>query len=163
MLERNPDLELDDGEVTALRLGGVPRTLTQAEFELAGRRKRPRVKEHDLQAEVVRRCLLRGQQDPAWSLVFAIPNGQYRSGQRMEAGLRAGIPDLFLPCPRGRYHGLFLELKVKPNKTTKRQEEWHARLREQGYKVVVVYDEADKALEVIEEYLAMPKMFESFG
>lgn len=145
-IRRNPDIEIVE-EYPALR---------QADLGLVPKRKRQAVLEHDLQAEVVRRCLGRAGQDPAWGLVFAIPNGQYRGGQRMEAGLRAGVPDLFVPAMRGGYGGLFIELKCGYNRPSKKQEEWIAALQAQGYYCVVVWDEADKVLAEIERYLSMP-------
>ena len=47
--------------------------------------------------------------------MFHIPNGGSRN--KLEAsnlkkqGVKAGVPDLFLPVGRGSYHGLFIELK----------------------------------------------------
>lgn len=55
------------------------------------------------------------QQEPEWSLLFAIPNGGYRklrTGIRLKrTGLKPGIPDIFLPVGRSVYHGLFIEMK----------------------------------------------------
>lgn len=52
---------------------------------------------------------------PEVDLMFHIPNGGSRN--KLEAanlkrqGVKAGVPDLFLPVSRGGYHGLFIELK----------------------------------------------------
>lgn len=55
------------------------------------------------------------QKEPEWSLLFSIPNGDYRklkTGIRLKkTGLKAGIPDIFLPCVRSGYHGLFVVFK----------------------------------------------------
>lgn len=48
-------------------------------------------------------------------LMMHIPNGGYRKpseAARFRAlGVRAGVPDIFLPVARGGYHGLWIELK----------------------------------------------------
>ena len=89
---------------------------------------------------------------PEVDLLFHIPNGGSRN--KLEAanlkkqGVRAGVPDLFLPVARGKYHGLFIELKYGKNKTTQKQNEWLAKLNEQGYAVAVCYgcNEASKKI-----------------
>ena len=66
--------------------------------------------------------------------------------------MKAGVPDLFLPVPRGPYHGLWIEMKVGRNKPTAAQEEWMDRLSEQGYKCHVCYGWQD-AMGMISAYL----------
>jgi len=67
---------------------------------------------------------------PALRLMFAIPNGGSRKGGAVEGyhmkqqGVRAGVPDLFLPYPSGRYHGLFIEMKAEGGKLQPIQREW---------------------------------------
>lgn len=60
-------------------------------------------------------------------LVFAIPNGGYRSwrqGKRLKLeGARPGIPDLCCPMKRGRYSSLWVELKQPSNKPSPDQAE----------------------------------------
>lgn len=94
---------------------------------------------------------------PEIDLMFHIPNGGSRN--KLEAanlkkqGVKAGVPDLFLPVSRGGYHGLFIELKYGKNKPTEKQTEWLKNLNEQGYAVAVCYgcDEAsEKNIKVFE-------------
>lgn len=139
-IARNPDIEIVDygsgrQDARLMRPADVPAKLS----------------EHGLQAEVIRQC--RERRDSA-ALIFAIPNGQYRRGQRPEPGLTPGVPDLFLPAARGGYYGMFIELKVSPNKCSADQRAWMDMLREQGYHCVVVWDDPYSAMNEIERYLA---------
>ncbi|WP_154900019.1 VRR-NUC domain-containing protein [Serratia ficaria] len=52
-------------------------------------------------------------------------------------GLRAGVPDLFLALPRGRYAGLWIEMKSADGVTSKEQEKWLLRMENVGYKTIV--------------------------
>lgn len=93
----------------------------------------------------------------ALELLHAIPNGGYalsaRSGARLKAeGLKAGVPDLYLPVARGDYHGFYLELKAPGEKPSKLQQSWHDRLRAEGYKVEV-FEHWQEAAQAIEGYL----------
>jgi len=80
--------------------------------------------------------------------LFAIPNGGQRHilvASKMKAeGVRRGVPDLMLPVPMQRYHGLFIEMKKEKGKTTEEQENWLDYLNEQGYCAMVCrgFDEA---------------------
>lgn len=93
---------------------------------------------------------------PDLELLLAIPNGGSR--HPIEArnlklqGVKAGVPDIFLPVARSCYHGLWIELKVGKNKTTSTQDKWIKDLRNQNYRVKVCYG-AEEAISVIIEYL----------
>ena len=89
---------------------------------------------------------------PELALLHAIPNGQYRKGQRPEPGLKSGVPDMFLPVCRDGWAGLYIELKVGKNKPSDNQSWWIEQLRQQGYHVVVCYG-FEEAKPVIEQYL----------
>lgn len=94
---------------------------------------------------------------PELDLMHHIPNGGKRSkseAARFKAqGVKAGVPDIFLPCARGGYHGLYIELKhTKGGKLSAAQKEWIDALRGRGYKVIVCYG-FDEAREVIINYL----------
>lgn len=100
---------------------------------------------------------------PEIDLMFHIPNGGSRN--KLEAanlkkqGVKAGVPDLFLPFSRGGYHGLFIELKYGKNKPTKKQTEWLKSLNEQGYAVAVCYG-CNEASEKILKYLKLGEINE---
>ena len=100
---------------------------------------------------------------PEIDLMFHIPNGGSRN--KLEAanlkkqGVKAGVPDLFLPVSRGGYHGLFIELKYGKNKPTKKQTEWLKSLNEQGYAVAVCYG-CNEASEKILKYLKLGEINE---
>lgn len=77
-------------------------------------------------------------------LLFAIPNGGARdqiTGAMLKAeGVRAGVPDLFLAVPRGRYHGLFIEMKqTTGGRVSDAQRTMHELLITQGYAVEVCH------------------------
>jgi hypothetical protein len=67
--------------------------------------------------------------------------------------LKAGVPDLFLAIPRGGYSGMFIEMKrITGGIVSEAQKEWHRRLTENGYKVVVCRG-FDVAKEEVIKYL----------
>jgi hypothetical protein len=88
--------------------------------------------------------------------LFAIPNGGARSpitGAILKAeGVRPGVPDLFLSCPRGGYAGLFIELKTLTGRVRPEQSAWMAGAIVRGYWAVVARG-WDQARAEIESYL----------
>ena len=82
-------------------------------------------------------------------------NYQPHFSVRMKAkksGYKKGFPDLFIYEPRGKFHGLAIELKVGKNRATKEQLWWRNELNERGY-VAEIRTGIDEALEVINRYL----------
>lgn len=81
--------------------------------------------------------------EPISRLMFHIPNGGRRDkaeGKRLKAqGVRAGVSDVFLHVPAGRYHGMFLELKVDKNKPTAEQLDFFGSVARWGYAYGVAY------------------------
>ena len=67
------------------------------------------------------------------------------------AGYRKGWPDLIILEPRGGYHGLAIELKVKGNYASIYQKEVIKQMRERGYKAEVCTG-FDQAKETIDSY-----------
>ena len=93
---------------------------------------------------------------PELELLHHIPNGGKRNAREAEhlkqQGVKAGVPDLFLPVARGKWHGLYIEMKAGDNKPTQKQEWWMKKLTEQGYVCMVCYG-YKQAMEVLVKYL----------
>ena len=95
---------------------------------------------------------------PELKLLHHIPNGGKRdistAVRLKKEGVKAGVPDISLPAPRGKYHGLYIELKVDKNKPTEEQERWLKELNRQGYVAMACWG-WEEAKEVILEYLKL--------
>ena len=94
---------------------------------------------------------------PALKLLHHIPNGGKRSkaeaGRFRAMGVKSGVPDLFLPVPRGKFHGLWIEMKrTKDGKLSENQKWWLKALNSLGYSAQVAYG-AEQAIRQLEEYL----------
>ena len=75
------------------------------------------------------------------------------TGARLKAeGVRPGIPDLMLVAPRGKYKGLFIEMKKPPNHPNDDQKKVISYLDSQGYCCLVKYN-AETAITSISSYL----------
>jgi len=122
--------------------------------------------EHEEQLAFVQWCWMQAN-DPdtsALELMYANVNGQYRQGQRPEPGLRAGVPDLFLPAPSylideaDTAHGLYIEMKKQGRQNERngglsdQQVWWVEHLRQQGYYVAICYG-CEEAKDVTLRYL----------
>ena len=99
-----------------------------------------------------------GRRYPEAQLLFHVPNGGKRNASEAahlkKQGVKAGVPDLFLPVARGGFHGLFIEMKVGKNKPTENQEKWIENLIRQKYSVCVCYSSIE-AYDTIINYLRM--------
>ena len=94
--------------------------------------------------------------DSYLDMAFAVPNGAFMpipvARKMVKEGLKKGVLDIWLPVPRGGYHGLVLEMKVGSNQMSQEQEWWAHRLAKEGYMV----EEArgwDEAWVIIQDYL----------
>lgn len=121
--------------------------------------------EHDEQASLMLWAKWNHATFPELRLMFAIGNGGHRNllvAKKMKAeGIKAGVPDLFLPVARHGFHGLFIEMKTEDHRPKREgskgglsdvQCEWIGDLRKQGYKVAVCYGR-DEAISEITNYL----------
>lgn len=115
-----------------------------------------RPKEHNEQVTVIQWCDWQYKQYADARKIFAIPNGGYRNiivATRLKAeGVRAGVPDLFLPVARQSFHGLFIEMKRRGAKAQANQLERLRMLNADGYCAVICHG-ADEAIETIKLYL----------
>lgn len=94
---------------------------------------------------------------PDLKWMYAIPNGGSRN--KLEAvnlkkgGVRAGVPDICLPCPNGQYHALYIEMKqINGGVTSDEQKAYIEYLDGKGYKAVIC-NGFEAAKEVILNYL----------
>lgn len=109
--------------------------------------------EHDEQCMLIVWCGYMAAHDPDYGLIFAIPNGGQRNkvtAAKLKAeGVKPGVPDLFLPVPRGIYTGMFVEMKRrKGGHVSADQRKWITDLISHGYKCVVCrgFEEAKQAI-----------------
>jgi len=84
---------------------------------------------------------------------FAVPNGQMRSGQAMEPGLKKGVPDLCIPIKTKTYGSLWVELKQPNEYTRKAQRTWLDRLTDLGHACRVCRS-VDEVEDVVRAYRA---------
>lgn len=97
---------------------------------------------------------------PELKWLFHIPNGGFRSKRtaiRMKAmGVLRGVSDYLLPISRGKYHGLFVELKTDKGKLSDEQFAFLDKMNKEGYLGLVAkgWEEASK---MIMNYLSQAK------
>ena len=91
--------------------------------------------------------------------ILAISNGGHRNkavaGRLKAEGVRAGVPDLFLPVPAGPFHGLWIELKKMGGRPSAEQIQRLAELRANGYRAVIAVGWRE-AVAIISDYLGQP-------
>ena len=95
---------------------------------------------------------------PELRLLHAMPNGGHRNkitAAKLKAeGVKPGVPDICLPVARGKYHGLYIELKTRQGKLSSRQQTWLADLNGQGFKALLCWSWTS-ARQEIEHYLTL--------
>jgi hypothetical protein len=106
--------------------------------------------EHQIQCGVVDWCALKGIP------IFAIPNGGYRAivtAMRMQReGVKAGVPDLFIPIVKAPFGGLWIEMKTKKGWVDPKQKFWLDLLSRQY--ATAVCRSLEDGIETIKSYLA---------
>jgi|SRR6185312_1327617 len=86
---------------------------------------------------------------PELKWLYAVPNGGSRhkaeAGKLVAMGVKTGVPDLCLPIKRGKFSGIYIELK-RPDSVGKKkgipsdeQLGWIDFLRSQDYGAIVCY------------------------
>jgi hypothetical protein len=105
--------------------------------------------EHKLQVAICKYLDLCGYE------FFAIPNGGLRNikvaAKLKQEGVKAGVADLFVALSNGKYHGLFIEVKVGKNRQQPNQKIFEQKVVENGYQYKVVRS-IDEMIAVIREY-----------
>lgn len=110
--------------------------------------------EDDEQRQLIQWC----RTDPRLQFLFHIPNentaGIKWGIRNRQLGVKSGVPDLFLPIPAGRYHGLFIEMKTKIGETSPNQDKWLSALDAFGYMAVVAHGWEDARCKIL-DYLKL--------
>jgi hypothetical protein len=132
----------------------MPRTPKQPKFKTASL---PVALESEKQTALFEWAALAKGKYPELDLLYHVPNGGSRNkieaGRLQAQGVKAGVPDLCLPVPRGEYHSLYIELKrIKGGSASAEQEQWIDFLRGQGYAAEICKGWM-QAKELIEGYL----------
>ena len=98
-----------------------------------------------------------GAKRPVTDFLHAVPNGGYRNIKTAAIlkteGVKRGVPDVVLPYPCGKYHGLYIEMKRKKGGTLSREQRlWLEYLNSVGY-LAVCCKGFEQASAVIKKYL----------
>lgn len=97
---------------------------------------------------------------PELALLYHVKNetkgGAAQVAMDKAMGVKKGVPDLCLPVPRGKYHGLYIELKAEGGRTTQAQNWWGEQLSGQGYRWEVCR-EWTGAVKTLEWYLSLSR------
>lgn len=93
---------------------------------------------------------------PELEWIFAIPNGGSRdkitAGKLKAEGVTKGVFDLFVPYPKGLYHGLWIEMKKRTGGVVSPdQKKFGKEMCARGYHAVVCYS-WEEAVDVISAY-----------
>lgn len=101
---------------------------------------------------------------PSTKWIHAIPNGGERNpivaGKMKAEGARTGVWDVFVPVPRGGYHGLYIEFKRPEHRNhkngglTDKQVEFGEFAVAEGYKMRMAYTWREAAFHLC-EYLGV--------
>jgi hypothetical protein len=69
-------------------------------------------------------------------------------------GMTAGVSDLFLPRGNKEWKGMWIELKIKPNKPTKLQENFMLKMAAEGYHCTW-HDDFDHCISCIRQFYSI--------
>lgn len=94
---------------------------------------------------------------PELKFLFHVPNersDKIQAANLKRMGVKPGVPDLILPVPSGKYHGLFIEMKKAGGRVSDDQLWWLEHMKANGYAVAVCYGWQQGA-EVLRWYLEL--------
>ncbi len=90
--------------------------------------------------------------DLLWCHVANERKTSIAAGRKLKAkGVKSGVPDILCLTPKGKYHGLAVELKTKKNKPTENQIDWLTKLRDSGY-LALWCNSLEEVEQIIEYY-----------
>ncbi len=128
----------------------------QARQKATKNRRPPRHLESGLQKACVQWF---SYQYPKLRLVcFAVPNGGKRNAKEAaimkSEGVTAGVADMLLLTPRGKYGALCIEFKTDDGAQSESQKEWQRAAEENGNKYVIVCS-LEEFIKAVTEYLSL--------
>lgn len=110
------------------------------------------------QEDIISWCYYHETQYPELKWIYHCPNGGKRNAQEAakfkRQGVKAGVPDLHLPVAKGRYIGLYIELKYEGGKLQKTQREWLEAMQAAGHYTCTCYG-YETAVKIIEQYVTL--------
>ena len=74
-----------------------------------------------------------------------------QAGKAKASGMLSGVPDLFLPVPRGCFFGLYIEMKSAKGRISSEQSKFLQAASDFGYSCFICYS-AVEAIKRIEDY-----------
>lgn len=93
---------------------------------------------------------------PELKLLYHCPNGGSRNkaeaAKLKRMGVMAGVPDLHLPVPKGKYCGLYVEMKYENGRLEQSQREFLKAAMNIGHYCAVCYG-AEEAIKIIQQYV----------
>lgn len=120
--------------------------------------------EHQEQVSLFAEMRLRGKRDPRWLAPYVIPNGGSRGGSALQRtingkrlkdeGVKAGVPDIFVPVPCGRFCGLYVELKKRQGGRVSLEQRKFADELDPRYMLVIAHG-AEDGIRKISNYFAL--------
>jgi len=114
--------------------------------------------ESDEQAALFEWARSMESQHPDLIFLHHIPNGGKRekaeAARLKQQGVKPGVSDVFLPVPKGKYHGFYIEMKVESNKLTDDSLIGLKDMKRLGYATAVCYSWIE-AKKIIENYLEL--------
>lgn len=91
-----------------------------------------------------------------FELIHHIPNGGERNKvvalKLKNQGVKKGIPDIFFPCARKGFHGLYIEMKKQGGVLSKEQKKVIKQLENNRYCVKVCYTFNEARIALLEYY-----------
>ena len=113
------------------------------------------------QAAVIIWAKYREVSHPELKLLHHCPNGGSRNKAEAvklkQMGVKAGVPDLHLPVPKGAYTGLYIEMKYGNGTIQHTQREFLKTAAAYGNYCCVCYG-AEEAIEIIQQYIGLKQI-----